>query len=104
MAGHLVILITVGSPEEAQKIGQALVEEKLAACVNIISPVHSIYRWEGEMQTDQEVLLIAKTAAARMEGLAQRVRQLHSYQVPEIIALPLVAGSQDYLRWMDEQT
>jgi len=104
MAKHLVVLITTGSPEEARKIAHALVEERLAACVNVVSPVHSLYRWQGQVQTDQETLLIVKTTEARMEVLAQRVKQLHSYQVPEIIALPVVAGAGDYLRWIDEQT
>lgn len=104
MAGHLVVFITAGSTEEGEKIAHALVEEGLAACVNIVSPIRSVYRWEGQVQTEHEVLLIAKTRTARMEGLAQRVGQLHSYQVPEIIAVPIVAGAEDYLQWVDEQT
>ncbi len=104
MARHVVVLITTGSVEEAEKIARALVEERLAACVNVVSPVHSVYRWQGQVQSDQEVLLLAKTRAIRMEDLARRVKQLHSNEVPEIIALPVVAGSEDYLRWIDEQT
>lgn len=104
MAGHLVVLITTGSTEEAQKIARALVEERLAACVNIVAPVQSVYRWQGEIQTDQEALLIVKTTTEAMEKLAKRVKQLHSYELPEVIALPILAGAEDYLRWIDEQT
>lgn len=104
MAGHLVVLITAGSTEEAQKIARALVEERLAACVNIVAPVQSVYRWQGEIQTDQEALLIVKTTTEAMEKLAKRVKQLHSYELPEVIALPILAGAEDYLRWIDEQT
>jgi len=104
MARHLVVFVTAGSLEEAQKIAYVLVEERLAACVNIVSPIHSVYRWQGQIHSDEEVLLIAKTGAARMEELARRVKQLHSYQVPEITAVPIVAGAEDYLRWIDEQT
>ena len=103
MAGHLVVLITTGSTEEAQKIARALGEEGLAACVNIVAPVHSVYRWRGEIQTDQEALLIVKTRADILEKLFQRVKQLHSYELPEIIALPILAGAEDYLHWIDEQ-
>jgi periplasmic divalent cation tolerance protein len=104
MPGHVVVLITAGSAEEGQKIAHALVEERLAACVNIIAPIQSIYRWQDQVRNDQEVLLMVKTGAGKMEDLARRVRQLHSYEVPEIIALPIVAGAQDYLRWLDDQT
>lgn len=104
MAGHLVVLITTGSTEEAQRIAHALVEERLAACVNIVAPIQSIYRWRGEIQTDNEALLIVKTQAQALERLAKRVKQLHSYEVPEIIALPILAGAEDYLHWIDEQT
>jgi periplasmic divalent cation tolerance protein len=104
MSAHIVVLITTGSLEEGQKIARLLVDERLAACVNIVSPIQSVYRWEGKVQEEQEVLLIAKTAGAMLEQLAARVKQLHSYAVPEIIALPIVAGTDDYLRWIDKQT
>ncbi|MBC7232992.1 MAG: divalent-cation tolerance protein CutA [Chloroflexi bacterium] len=103
MAGHLVVLITTSSTEEAQKIAHNLVGERLAACVNIVAPVHSVYRWRGEIQTDQEALLIVKTKADILEKLVQRVKQLHSYEVPEIIALPIISGAEDYLHWINEQ-
>lgn len=104
MSAHVVVFITAGSVEEGQNIARALVEERVAACVNIVSPIESVYRWQGKVQDDREVLLIAKTATEMLEKLARRVKQLHSYEVPEIVALPIVAGSEDYLRWIDEQT
>ena len=104
MSVHVVVFITAGSVEEGQNIARTLVEERVAACVNIVSPIESVYRWQGKVQDDREVLLIAKTAAEMLEKLARRVKQLHSYKVPEIIALPIVAGSEDYLHWIDQQT
>jgi len=104
MSAHVIVFITTGSATEAQNIAHVLIEERLAACVNIIPSVTSVYRWQDQVQDDQEVLLIIKTAAKMLEKLAARVKQLHSYQVPEIIALPIVAGAQDYLHWLDEQT
>jgi len=104
MSAHVVVFITTGSVDEAQRIARILVKERVAACVNMVSPVQSVYRWQGRVQEDQEVLLIVKTAAEMLEKLATRVKQLHSCEVPEIIALPIVAGAEDYLHWMDEQT
>jgi periplasmic divalent cation tolerance protein len=102
--GHLLILITASSQEEAQRIARVLVEERLAACVNIVPAVRSVYRWQGQIHDDQEVLLTAKTTEQMFQALATRTRQLHSYEVPEIVALPIVAAGEDYLRWIDEQT
>ena len=104
MTEALVVLITVSSPQEGEAIAQALVEEELAACVNVISGVTSLYRWQGELQKEGEVLLVVKSRQELFERLAARVRQLHSYQVPEIIALPVVAGDKDYLSWLNEAT
>ena len=101
MSERLVVLVTAGSPEEAEEIAQNLVKEMLAACVNIVPGVTSVYRWEGEVQRDQEWLLIVKTRREVLDSLIQRVQALHSYDVPEIIALPLVGGSEAYLRWLD---
>jgi periplasmic divalent cation tolerance protein len=98
---HVVVLITVGSVEEADRIAQALVERMLAACVNIISPITSVYRWQEEVQRDNEVLLIVKSRRGVFEHLAGCIKELHSYKTPEIIALPIVAGDVDYLRWLD---
>lgn len=104
MAGtdKIVVLITAPSEEEAVKIGAALVEGKLAACVNIVPGLRSIYRWEGKICDDREVLLIVKTKSSVFEKLKDRVRSLHPYTTPEIIAIPVTAGFEDYLKWVDE--
>jgi len=102
MSTHLVVLITAGSADEATAIARALVDERLAACTNLVPGVRSIYRWEGVVHDDPEVLLVAKTRADRFAALARRVAELHSYDVPEVIALPLVAGAARYLDWLDE--
>ncbi len=104
MPDFVVILVTCGSEEEAQKIARALVEERLAACANIVSPIRSIYRWEGKIWDEREWLLIIKTQKAKFEELAKRVKALHSYSVPEIIAIPIAEGSPLYLEWIEEST
>jgi periplasmic divalent cation tolerance protein len=101
MSDALVVLMMAGSQEEAQKIAAALVREMLAACVNVVPGVSSVYWWEGQVQQDEEWLLIAKTRRDVLDDLVRRVQALHSYDVPEIIALPLVGGSQAYLKWID---
>ena len=101
MSERLVVLITTGSQEEADRIAQALVGEMLAACVNIVPGVTSVYRWEGAVQRDQEWLLVVKSRREVLEDLVQRVQALHSYDVPEVVALPLSGGSEAYLQWID---
>ncbi|MGD8903848.1 MAG: divalent-cation tolerance protein CutA [Anaerolineae bacterium] len=101
MQERLVVLITAGSQEEADRIANTLVAEMLAACVNVLPGVTSVYRWEGEVQRDQEWLLVTKTTREVLDDLVRRVQAIHSYDLPEIIALPVVGGSQDYLRWID---
>ena len=101
MSERLVVLMTAGSREEADKIANALVTEMLAACVNVLPGVTSVYRWEGEVQRDQEWLLVAKSTRQVLDDLVQRVQALHSYDLPEVIALPVVGGSEAYLRWVD---
>ncbi len=103
-AGYIVILVTVSKTEEAELIARSLVEECLAACCNIIPSIQSVYRWEGKVCADQEILLIIKTKAELFGKLEHRVRELHSYQIPEIIALPVHAGSEPYLQWLDTST
>lgn len=98
----IVVLVTAPSEEEAVKIASALVEEKLAACVNIVPGLRSIYRWEGKICDDREVLLVAKTKQSVFDSLKHRVRSLHPYATPEIIAIPVTAGFEDYLKWVDE--
>jgi periplasmic divalent cation tolerance protein len=104
MSESLVVFVTCGSEEEGLKIAHALVQERLAACVNLMSPIRSIYRWEGKICDEKEWLLIIKTQTARFDNLEKRVKALHSYSVPEIIALPIVTGSPSYLNWLEEMT
>ena len=104
MSDPVVILVTCGSEEEALKIAKALVEEHLAACVNLVAPIRSIYRWEGKIWDEKEWLLIIKTQRQRFEELERRVKSLHSYSVPEIISLPIIEGSSSYLEWLTEMT
>ena len=101
MSERLVVLMTAGSQEEADRLADALVVNGLAACVNVIPGVTSVYRWEGEVQRDQEWLLVAKSHRDALDELVRRVRTIHSYEVPEVVALPLVGGSQAYLSWID---
>ena len=100
----VVIFVTTSSSAEAEKIGRALVAEKLVACANILSPVRSIYRWQGKICDEPEALMVLKTRSGQVKKIIQRVRALHSYTVPEIIALPIIAGSKDYLSWIREVT
>ena len=97
----IVVLVTSPSLEEAERLALSLLEEKLAACVNV-TPVASFFRWEGKTCKESERLLIIKSRGSLFETLEKRVRELHSYDVPEIIALPIVAGSERYLQWMEE--
>lgn len=102
--GCIVVFVTTSSVEEGQKIGRTLVEERLVACTNIISPIQSIFQWQGKISDEREALLIAKTKGPLFNDIVVRVKQLHSYKVPEIIAVPIVDGSQDYLDWISEET
>jgi periplasmic divalent cation tolerance protein len=101
---HLVVLVTTGSVEEARSIADLVVEGQLAACASIVERVQSIFRWEGKKASEQESLLILKTTSDRFPQLQARIKAAHSYSVPEIIALPIMLGSQDYLSWIEEQT
>lgn len=103
MPDRLVVLMTAGSQTEAEEIAGELVRARLAACVNVVPGITSVYRWAGEVKRDREWLLIAKTGQAALDGLIKRVHEIHSYDVPEVIALPVVAGSEMYLRWVDEE-
>lgn len=100
----IVVLVTAASERQAVRIGRALVGAELAACVNIVRGIRSIYRWEGKISDDREVLLIIKSRAELFGRLAQEVKRLHSYQVPEVIALPIVHGALDYLAWIMKST
>src|ERR1700691_931214 len=101
MTDKLVALVTCGSAKEAKKIARAVVGQRLAACANIVtSPVQSVYRWKGKVESAKEFLLIIKTTRARFAKLKAEVKRLHSYDAPEIIALPIAAGATDYLNWI----
>jgi len=104
MPDPIVVLVTCGSEEEALKIANALVEERLAACANLVSPIRSLYRWEGKIWDEKEWLLILKTQKHRFEELEKKVKSLHSYSVPEIISLPIAEASSAYLNWIRENT
>lgn len=101
MTDKIVVLVTCGSAREARRIAKAVVEQKLAACVNILDArLQSIYRWKGKVESAREFLLVMKTSRRRMAALQKKIEQLHSYDLPEIIALPIVAGSRRYLAWL----
>jgi periplasmic divalent cation tolerance protein len=101
MTSHIVIFVTCGSAAEARKLARALVEGRLAACVNILqAPVESIYRWKGSVDSAKEYLLVIKSTRRRFAALQAEIKRLHSYDIPEIIALPIDAGSPDYLAWL----
>ncbi len=102
METHIVIYITSGNTEEAENIADGLVKEGLAACVNIVPSIKSIYKWKGEICNDNESLLIAKSRKSLMGKVIEWVKKHHSYETPEIIALPIVDGSGDYLKWIDD--
>jgi len=103
MPDQIVVFVTCGSAAEARRIGRVLVERKAAACVSIFqSPVESIYRWKGAVKTAREYLVMIKTSRKQFAALRKTVQSLHSYDVPEIIALPIVKGSRDYLAWLSE--
>jgi periplasmic divalent cation tolerance protein len=100
----IVVYITAPHEDEAANIGRKLVEEKLVACVNIVRGLRSIYTWQGKIEDEAEVMMICKTRKALFNALQKRVKELHTYTVPEIIALPVVAGSDDYLAWLHDAT
>jgi len=97
-----VVLVTGSSQQEAEAIATSLVKSQLAACVSLV-PIQSIYTWQGELHQEQEWQLLIKTDLSKFQTLAAKIRELHSYEVPEIIALPIIAGSQPYLNWISEQ-
>ena len=102
MPNELVVLITTPTLRESRAIGKILVKEKLAACANIIPRVESVFFWQGRVHQEGEALMVVKTRRAAFGRLVKRVKSLHSYSVPEVIALPIVGGSKEYLRWIQE--
>ena len=104
MTDAVVVLVTAPTPERAAEIARAVVGERLAACGNVVPGIKSVYRWEGKVQEDEEALLVLKTTRARFDALRARVLALHPYDVPEVIALPVEAGSAAYLQWIAAET
>ncbi len=102
MEDYLVALVTAPSMEVARDIARALLNHELAACVNIVPSVTSLYVWDGELCTDEEVLLLIKTKGSAFDPLASTIKDVHPYDVPEIIAMPIAAGAEDYLSWIEE--
>lgn len=98
---YCVILVSASSPAEARRIGRALLKKRLVACVNVLPGVESHYWWKGKIERSRECLMMMKTRRGRFGAIERAVKQLHSYAVPEIIALPLAAGQRDYLRWVN---
>lgn len=103
MTDALVVLVTAPDAEVAARLARTLVEDRLAACGNVLPGLRSIYRWEGQVHDEPEALLLLKTTRARFEALREAVLRLHPYQVPEVIALPVEAGSAPYLAWLSAQ-
>lgn len=101
---EIIVFMTTSSEDEAARIARALVEARLAGCVNIIKDIRSIYSWEGKLEDEKEVLMIAKTRKTLFKSIEKKVKTLSSYTVPEVIALPIVEGSADYLKWLKDAT
>jgi periplasmic divalent cation tolerance protein len=102
MTAKKIVFTTTSSKEEAEQIAHALVERRFAACVNITGPIQSVYRWKGEVESSAEWLLIIKTVAGAFEHVRDTIRELHSYELPECIEVPIESGSADYLKWIEE--
>lgn len=102
MTDKRIVLTTTGSKAEAQKIGRELVDRKLAACVNVVGPIESVYRWKGAVETSEEFLCIVKTTATAAEKMKTAILELHSYELPEVLVLSIEDGSEKYLQWIDE--
>jgi periplasmic divalent cation tolerance protein len=101
--GYIVILVTAGSSEEATKIAGRLLARRKAACVNIVPRVSSVFRWQGNIESGEESLLVVKTRLSLLDDVVALIKQMHSYDVPEIIALPIIGGNQDYLQWIGKE-
>jgi len=98
------VLTTCGSKEEAEKIARALVERRLAACVNIVPGIESVYRWQGKVESETEWMLVIKTTAGRFEAVREAIREMHSYDLPECIMISIEGGSPEYLKWIEENS
>lgn len=98
---YSLVYITTSGMEESEKIANVLVEEKLAGCTNIIPSIKSIYLWKGEIESDFESIIIVKTKVSNVENIIKRVKEIHSYDIPCILAIPIIEGSKDYLEWLE---
>src|SRR6476660_8899877 len=104
MTNELVVFVTTSNGDEANNIADALVSERLAACVNIVAAIKSVYRWEGKINSDNEALMIIKTTGERYPDVERRVKELHSYGTPEVVAIRIEQGSEQYLNWLRDST
>jgi periplasmic divalent cation tolerance protein len=104
MAEHIQVVTTTARRDEAEGIAHALVDQRLAACVQIVGPITSVYRWQGKIETSEEWQCWAKSRRELYDQVEQAIRRVHPYEVPEILAIPVVAGSPDYLAWVDAET
>jgi periplasmic divalent cation tolerance protein len=103
LKGPVVVLTALGAPPEAQQIARTLVDERLAACVNIVPGITSIYRWKGTVEQEPELILVIKTLAERVDALKARLVELHPYELPEVVVIPIGGGHKPYLDWLAEQ-
>jgi periplasmic divalent cation tolerance protein len=103
MTDKIVVFSTCETAKDAERIARGLVEKRLAACVNIVPGLRSVYRWKGEIQADSEVMLVIKSSRALFDDLRAEIEKLHSYEAPEVIATPIVDGSEQYLEWMERE-
>ena len=104
MSHELIVLVTTSSNDEAATIAHSIVSERLAACVNIVGEIQSVYRWEGKVSRDREALMIIKSTDERYPELERRIKELHSYSTPEVVALRIDRGSEQYLNWLRDST
>ena len=103
MTAPVIVLSAVGAPPDAERIARALVEERLAACANVVPGVVSVYRWKGVVERENELLLVIKTLADRVEALKARLLELHPYELPEVVVIPIGGGHKAYLEWIADQ-
>lgn len=104
MSDAVMVYMTASNADEAAKLARGLVEARLAACANILGPIRSFYWWDGKVQDEDEIALIAKTRAALVDALTAKVKELHSYSVPCVVALPIAAGNPEFLDWIGQET
>lgn len=100
---HIVVLVTAGGEEEARRIAQQLLDARLAACVNVIDGISSFFHWQGKQEMERESLLVIKSSSRLLSQIIETVKKTHSYEVPEVIALPVTGGNRDYLAWIDSE-